>query len=92
MFKPMKCPIKPYDNNGTIYFNNQMFDEESSQCVNKSRVGIFGKCQSYKECIIVSSLSHVEKWVELECEANFHFDKNTNICVDSSLSNCSKYF
>lgn len=61
LFEPKKCPIKPFDHNGTVKWNNQMFDGESSQSVDKSKVSISGKCQFYKEFIVVSSLSHIEK-------------------------------
>lgn len=90
LFIPQRCPKTQINQNGSPKWDNQMFDEESSQCVDKTKVAIPGKCESYKECIVVNSISPIEKWIESKCGANLHFDKSTNTCVDSSLSTCGK--
>ena len=67
-----------------------MFDPIKKECVDKRKVVVSDKCNSYKECIINESISPIEKWLESYCPSTLHFDELTQKCIKSKLTNCSK--
>ena len=67
-----------------------MFDPKRKECVDKRKVIVPNKCNSYDECIINESVSPIERWVESHCPSSLHFDELTQKCIKSNLTNCSK--
>ena len=83
-----KCPKKAINNIANWF--QQMFDPIRKECVDKRKVTVLDKCNSYNECIINESVSHTEKWVESYCPSSLNFDGLTQKCIESNLTNCSK--
>ena len=70
---------------------DEMFDPDKKQCVKKSKIAIEGECNSFRECIIMEGISHVEKWSTTKCQGSLHFDPISEECIDSNDSTCGKY-
>ena len=69
-----------------------MFDPIKRICREKEKMKIDGHCSSYRECRIVNSVSHVEKWNLMKCPSNYHFDEISKNCIESVESICGKNF
>ena len=67
-----------------------MFDPVSQKCIEKKRLPVYGKCNMFKECVILNRVSPLEKWYETKCEEPLHFDPVTSECIEPSISECGK--
>ncbi len=70
----------------------QMFNPTINKCTDKVKMPIDGKCQSYKICLLIESVSMNGKWTELSCGAGQHFDQESQKCINEETSTCGKYF
>ena len=70
----------------------QMFNPIASNCTDKVKLLVDGKCQSYKECLFKESVSMNGKWTEVSCESGQHFDQENQKCIEEEVSTCGKCF
>ena len=49
-----------------------------------------GKCQSFKECLFIESVSPFSKWTEFSCGSGQHFDQESQKCIGTEISTCGK--
>ena len=70
----------------------QMFNPTTNSCTDKVKMPVDGKCQSYKTCLLIESVSPYGKWTELSCESGKHFDQESQKCIEEETSTCGKYF
>lgn len=66
----------------------QVFDPQTNTCSNNVKVPIQNTCHSYKQCLVISSVSPFGKWTEFKCENGQHFDSTSQQCIDASHSTC----
>ena len=93
LFIAHRCPRKSSNGSAQWATEHQMFDPSLNECVDKQKVAVAGNCNAYQECRLMSSVSHIDKWVESECAGgeHFHFEPQAQKCVDSSISTCGKF-
>ena len=70
----------------------QMFNPTTNSCTDKVKIPVDGKCQSYKTCLSIETVSPYGKWTELSCESGKHFDQESQKCIEEATSTCGKYF
>jgi len=80
-----KCPT---DRTG----KRQMFNPITKSCTDKVKLPVDGKCQSFKECLFIESVSMNGKWTELFCGPDQHFDQESQKCIEEETSTCGKHF
>ena len=68
-----------------------MFDPQTKECITKKKFAVSGKCNSFKECILKSSVSPAERWAVAKCGSSLHFDPIRQECVNSVVSTCGDY-
>ena len=51
-----------------------------------------GKCQSYRQCLVIDSISPFGRWTDLSCGIGQHFDQVSQKCIREETSTCGKYF
>ena len=68
----------------------QMFNPYTNNCTDNVKLSIEGKCQSYKQCLLIESVSPFGKWTEMSCESGLHFNQESQTCIDSRNSTCGK--
>jgi len=69
-----------------------MFNPITKNCTDNMKLPVEGKCQSFKECLVIESVSPFGKWTEVSCEHGQHFDQEGQKCVGQETSTCGKYF
>ena len=83
-FKAFKCPRKNLQ-------DNLMFDPVAKECVEKRKLSVSGKCNSFKECVLINTVSSTERWTIRKCASLLQFDPINQECVDPNLSKCGNY-
>ena len=66
----------------------QLFNPTTNSCTDKVKMPVDGKCQSYKICLFIESVSMNGKWTELSCGPGEHFDQERQKCVEEETSTC----
>ncbi len=84
-FAAKRCPT---DGTG----QRQMFNPITNSCTDKVKIPVDGKCQSFKECSVIESVSPFGKWTELSCGHGQHFDQDSQKCIGEETLSCGKYF
>ena len=79
-----RCPI-----NGTG--QRQMFNPTTNSCTDKVRLSVDGKCQSFKQCLFIESVSMNGLWTELSCGPGQHFDQESQNCIKEEASTCGTF-
>ena len=70
----------------------QAFNPITNLCTDKVKMPVDGKCQSFKECLLIESVSPFGKWTEVACGSGQHFDQKSQKCIEAEASTCSKCF
>ena len=78
-----RCPINS--------IGRQMFNPQTNNCTDNIKLEVDGKCHSYRECLVIDTISPFGKWKELKCGENRHFNKKQQNCVILSESTCGKF-
>jgi hypothetical protein len=60
----------------------QMFNPIASKCTDRVALSIKNKCQSYKECLVIDTVSPFGKWAEKICPYGLHFDQESQQCIE----------
>ncbi len=68
----------------------QAFNPITNSCKDKVKMPVDGKCQSFKECLFIESVSPFGKWTELSCGSGQHFDQESQKCIGTEISTCGK--
>ena len=84
VYTTRKCPLGRKG-------KRQAFSPITNNCTDKVKLLVDGKCQSYKECLIIDSVSPFGKWTEMSCELGQHFDQESQKCIDEETSTCGKF-
>jgi len=79
-----KCPMS--------IWQKQLYNPATKNCTDDVRLSVDGKCQSYKTCLLIESVSMNRKWTEVSCGAGKHFDQKSQKCIDAEASICGEYF
>jgi hypothetical protein len=66
----------------------QMFNPTTNSCTDKLKMTVDGKCQSYKICLFIESVSMNGRWTELSCGPGQHFDQESQKCIEEETSTC----
>ena len=82
---PKRCPSSGKD-------QRQAFDPITNSCTDSVKLPFDSRCQSYKQCLVVESVSPFGKWTEVSCGSGKHFDKESQKCIEAENSTCSKWF
>ena len=69
----------------------QMFNPISKNCTDNLKLPIAGRCRSYKQCLVVASVSPFGKWVEFACGSGQHFDQESQQCIEAAISTCGNF-
>ena len=69
-----------------------MFNPIINNCTDNVKLPVDGKCQSFKECLLIESVSPFGKWTEVACGSGQHFDQKSQKCIEAEASTCSKCF
>ncbi len=85
IYKAYRCPT-----NGKG--QRLMFNPITNSCKDNEKLPIDGQCQSYKQCLVIDSVSPFGKWTEISCGSDQHFDQVSQKCIDAKISTCGKYF
>jgi len=85
VFAPRRCP-------STGSGLRQMFNPITKNCTENVKLPVEGKCQSFKECLVIESVSPFGKWTEGSCGSGQHFDREGQKCVGQETATCGKYF
>jgi len=85
IFAPKRCP-------STVRGQRQAFNPIINNCTNNVKLPVDGKCQSFKECLVIESVSPFGKWTEVSCGPGQHFDQESQKCIGQETSTCGKYF
>jgi hypothetical protein len=70
----------------------QVFHPITNNCTDSIKLPINRQCQSYKQCLVIESVSPFGKWTELSCGSLQHFDQESQECIDIKVSTCGKNF
>ena len=68
-----------------------MFNPETNNCTESLKLAVKGKCQSYKQCLVIDSVSPFAKWTEYQCSSGQHFDSRSQKCIDIKNSSCGNF-
>lgn len=69
-----------------------MFNPQTNNCTTNMKLTVEDKCHSYRQCVVIDTVSPFLKWNEVACGAGLHFDQERQACVDSVNSTCGKWF
>jgi hypothetical protein len=67
-----------------------MFNPLTKTCTDNFKLPIDGQCQSYRQCLIIESISPFGKWIVESCGSGKHFDQKSKKCIESST--CGEFF
>ena len=70
----------------------QLFNPTTNSCTDKFKLPVDGKCRSFKECLVIESVSPFGKSTELSCGPGQHFDQESQKCIEEKTATCGKYF
>jgi hypothetical protein len=70
----------------------QMFNPITGNCTENKKLPLDGKCQLYRQCLVVDLVSPFGKWTEVACGSGQHFEQESQKCIEAEASTCSKCF
>ena len=70
----------------------QIFNPLKNNCTDNVKLPIVGQCQSYKQCLVIETVSPFGKWTEVQCGSGKYFEQESQKCIVAEISTCGKYF